>query len=473
MKFYLAGQWQDRDEKIAVVNPYDGATVDTVPKATADDVEMALAAAVEGAETIAAMQGYDRFLVLQKATELMRQRAEELAQTISAEEGKTLRESRGEVDRSIQTIELSAEEAKRLGGEVLPLDGGKGTEGKFGFTVRVPCGVVAAITPFNFPLNLVCHKLGPALAAGNSVILKPASDTPLVALKFVEILLEAGLPPLAVSCITGSGATVGNAICADKRVRKISFTGSQEVGEHICRTAGLKRVTMELGSNSPLIVMPDANMDMVRKATLTCGYANAGQVCISAQRLIVLEAVHDELVDSLKTGVEDITAGNQLAAETQMGPMVRESDAERVHNWIHEAIDQGARLISGGDRQGAVVQPTLLTDTTAEMKVVRDEVFGPAVAVMQATDIDDAIRIANHSNYGLSAGVFTQDIDAAMKFAREVHCGNVHINWGPQWRTDLMPYGGLKDSGLGKEGPKYAIEEMTEMKTVVIHSRSN
>ena len=472
MKFYVAGEWQDRDEKIDVRNPFNGNIVDTVPKAIPEDVESALAAALEGAKAMAAVHAYDRYEILRKATDLMRERAEDLAQTISAEEGKTLRESRGEVDRSAQTLELSSEEAKRLGGEVLPLDGGKGTQGKFGFTMRVPCGVVAAITPFNFPLNLVCHKLGPALAAGNSVILKPASDTPLVALKFVEILLEAGIPPLSVSCITGSGTTVGTALCEDRRVRKISFTGSQEVGEQICKVAGIKRVTMELGSNSPLIVMPDANMEMVKKATLTCGYANAGQVCISAQRLIVLDEVHGALLEQLKPGVESISTGDQLDDGVQMGPMVRNQDAERVHSWIHEAVGQGATLVCGGERDGAVVQPTLIDNATADMKVVRDEVFGPAVAVMKAANIQEAIRMANDSTYGLSAGVFTQDIDAAMKFARHVHSGNVHINWGPQWRTDLMPYGGLKDSGLGKEGPKYAIDEMTEMKTVVIHSNA-
>ncbi|MEQ9410898.1 MAG: aldehyde dehydrogenase family protein [Fuerstiella sp.] len=470
MKFYLAGEWQDRAEKIEVRNPFRGDVVDTVPKATSDDVEAALSAAVRGAETMAALPGYDRYLILRRAAELMQERAEDLAQTLSAEEGKTLREARGEVDRSVQTIELSSEEAKRLGGEVLPLDGGKGTAGKLGFTLRVPCGVVVAITPFNFPLNLVCHKIGPALAAGNAVILKPASDTPLVALKLMHILLDAGLPPLAMSCITGSGATVGNGLCGDRRVRKISFTGSQAVGEQICKVAGLKKVTMELGSNSPLIVMPDADLEMVTKATLACGYANAGQVCISAQRLIVLDEVHDEVMERLQPGVEGITAGDQLDESFQMGPMVRTSDAERVQQWVQEAVSAGARLVCGGGRDGALVQPTLLDNATGDMKVVREEIFGPAVAVLKAADIDAAIRMANDTNYGLSAGVFTRDIDAAVRFAREVHSGNIHINWGPMWRTDSMPYGGLKDSGLGKEGPRYAVEEMTEMKTVIIHS---
>ena len=374
------------------------------------------------------------------------------------------------MDRSVQTLELSAEEAKRLGGEVLPLDGSRGTAGKLGFTLRVPCGVVLAITPFNFPLNLVCHKVGPALAAGNAVILKPASDTPLVALKFVEILLEAGLPPLAISCLTGSGATVGTALCADRRIRKISFTGSRQVGEQICRTAGLKRVTMELGSNSPLIVLPDADIEKVKKATLSNGYANAGQVCISAQRLIVLDEVHDDVIAALKPAVDEIVAGDQLSESTFVGPMVRTEDARRVQSWISEAVEQGAELICGGGRDRSVVQPTLLANTTADMKVVCEEVFGPTVAVLRATDVDEAIRMANDTNYGLSAGVFTKDIDTALKFAKRVHTGNVHINWGPMWRADSMPYGGLNDSGFGKEGPKYAIEEMTEMKTVVIHS---
>ncbi|MCA9179394.1 MAG: aldehyde dehydrogenase family protein, partial [Planctomycetales bacterium] len=263
MKFYLAGQWQDRSDVIEVVNPYDGQVVDTVPRATADDVESALVAATAGAKVMAQLPAYERFKILRQATDLMRARTEDLAQTISREEGKTLAEARGEVSRSAQTLELSGEEAKRLSGEVLPLEGGEGVVNKLGFTLRVPCGVVAAITPFNFPLNLVCHKVGPAIAAGNAVILKPASDTPLVAMKLVEILLEAGLPSLAISCITGGGREIGETLCRDPRVRKISFTGSRDVGERICSIAGIKRVTMELGSNSPLIVMPDADLEKV------------------------------------------------------------------------------------------------------------------------------------------------------------------------------------------------------------------
>jgi glyceraldehyde-3-phosphate dehydrogenase (NADP+) len=289
-------------------------------------------------------------------------------------------------------------------------------------------------------------------------------------LKLVEILLEAGLPPLAISCITGSGGTVGDALCRDERVRKISFTGSAEVGRRICQIAGLKRVTMELGSNSPLIVMQDADLAKVVEATAASGFANAGQVCISTQRVIAMDTIYDDLLDALRPRIESIAAGDQLGAATKMGPMVRESDADRVSQSIDEAISQGARLICGGSRSGAVVAPTVLADVRPDMRISRDELFGPAVGVTRASNIDEAISLANDSRYGLSAGIFTQDIDAAVKFARQVDSGNIHINWGPMWRADLMPYGGLKESGMGKEGPKYAIEEMTEMKTVVIHS---
>jgi len=469
MKFFLAGKWQDRDDQIEVINPGTGEVIDTVPRAKSADVDLALQTAADATATMAALTGYERFTILKRAAALMIQQRDELARTLSREEGKPIREAILEVDRAAETLELSGEEAKRLFGEVLPLDGGKGVRNKLGFTLRVPCGVVAAITPFNFPLNLVCHKVGPALAAGNSVILKPASDTPLVALKLIEILLDSGLPGNAISCLTGSGSRIGSQICADHRVRKISFTGSQAVGEQICRIAGMKKVTMELGSNCPLIVLPDADIDKVAEVAAIQGYVNAGQVCISAQRLIIADEVHDEFVDKLVQRVENIVTGDQLKPETQMGPMVRAVDAERVQSWVGEAIDGGAKLACGGQRSGAFMQPTVLLDTTPEMKVVKDEIFGPAVAVVRVKDIDEAIRLANDTNYGLSAGVFTKDIDAAMRFAREVHSGNVHINWGPLWRTDGMPYGGVKDSGLGKEGPKYAIEEMTETKTIVIH----
>jgi acyl-CoA reductase-like NAD-dependent aldehyde dehydrogenase len=472
MHIFYAGQWHDRDQKIEVRSPFDGSVVDTVPQATAADVEAAIGAAVQGAAVMRKLPAYERFQILRRTADAMFARQKELGRLISQEEGKTLAEGVFEVTRAAETMELSAEEAKRLGGEVLPLDGAPGAAGKLGFTLRVPCGVVVAITPFNFPLNLVCHKVGPGLAAGNAVIIKPASDTPISALKLVEILLEAGLPPLGIACLTGRGSELGNALCRDERVRKISFTGSVEVGKQICEVAGLKRVTMELGSNSPLIVLPDADLNKVADAVVATGFGNAGQVCISAQRVIGVQKAYGDLLDALKPRVEAIVAGNPLQEGTKMGPMIRERDAVRVGEWVDEAVQQGAKLVCGGSRTGALYQATVLADVQPSMRIASDELFGPAVGVSRAGTLDEAIALANQSRYGLSAGIFTQDIDAALRFAREVDAGNLHINWGPAWRADLMPYGGLKDSGFGKEGPKYAIHEMTELKTVVIHGKT-
>ena len=472
MRIFYGGQWHEGQRQIEVKHPFDGKVVDTVPQVGAAEVEAALAGAAQGAALMRKLPGYDRFQILRKAADLMLARQQELGRIISLEVGKPLAEGVFEVTRAAETMELSAEEAKRLGGEVLPLDGAPGAAGKLGLTIRVPCGVVVAITPFNFPLNLVCHKVGPALAAGNAIVVKPASDTPLSALKLVEILLEAGLPPLAIACITGSGGELGKLLCSDSRVRKISFTGSVEVGQQILATSGIKRVTMELGSNSPLIVLDDADLNKVADAVIATGYGNAGQVCISTQRVIVLDRIYPDLLEALKPRVEGIAAGDPLAEGTKMGPMIRERDAVRVGEWIDEAVQQGARLVAGGSRRGTLHAPTLLADVQPHMKVAQDELFGPAVGVSRARDVSQAIALANHSRYGLSAGIFTQDIDNALRFAREVDAGNLHINWGPAWRADLIPYGGLRDSGFGKEGPKYAIEEMTEKKTVIIHTRA-
>lgn len=469
MKMYVGGEWIDKRQTIPVTNPYDGSTVDTVPKADRDDVERALATAARGALAMRRLTGYQRAQILRKAADLITQRAEDFARTITLEEGKILAESRIEAARAAEILMLSAEEAKRLSGEVVPLDGAPGVTSQFGFTIRVPCGVVVGISPFNFPLHLVAHKVGPALAGGNSVILKPATDTPLSALKLTQVLLDAGVPPEGIQCITGAGGEVGEALVADPRVRKITFTGSRDVGERICKVAGLKKVTMELGSNSPVIVMPDADMEKVATAVAATGYANAGQVCISAQRIIPLAPVYGDLLDALRPKVAAITTGNPLQEGVKMGPMVREADARRVEAWVREAVEGGARLVIGGERKGAIYAPTVLADVKPEMRVSRSELFGPAVAVTPAGTIDEAIALANDTNYGLSAGVFTKNLDWAIRFAREVESGNIHINWGPQWRVDLMPYGGLKESGFGKEGPKYAVEEMTELKMVVMH----
>ncbi len=472
MKMYLDGQWMDRPEKMEVTNPYDGSVIDTVPVADLSDVGRALASAVRGAKVMAKLPGYERWKILKTAAEIMDARREELGRLISLEEGKILAEGRFEASRAVETIMGSAEEAKRIHGETVPLDGSPGSAGKFGFTIRVPCGVVVAISPFNFPLNLLAHKVGPALAAGNAVVAKPASDTPLSALKLTEILLEAGLPPEGIQCLTGPGGVIGDALCADRRVRKITFTGSRDVGERICKTAGIKKITMELGSNSPVIVMPDANLEKVAVGVAATGYANAGQVCISTQRVLTVGKIYGDFLDALKVKVDTLTTGNQLDESVKVGPMVREKDAVRVEEWVREAVAGGARLVTGGKRDGAIYQPTIVADVKPEMRISCDELFGPAVAVTPVKTIEEAVSLANDSLYGLSAGIFTENLEWAMRFAREVESGNLHINWGPQWRADLMPYGGLKESGFGKEGPRYAVQEMTELKMVVFHLSS-
>jgi len=472
MKMYLDGQWMDRPEKMEVTNPYDGSVIDTVPVADLSDVGRALASAVRGAKVMAKLPGYERWKILKTAAEIMDARREELGRLISLEEGKILAEGRFEASRAVETIMGSAEEAKRIHGETVPLDGSPGSAGKFGFTIRVPCGVVVAISPFNFPLNLLAHKVGPALAAGNAVVAKPASNTPLSALKLTEILLEAGLPPEGIQCLTGPGGVIGDALCADRRVRKITFTGSRDVGERICKTAGIKKITMELGSNSPVIVMPDANLEKVAVGVAATGYANAGQVCISTQRVLTVGKVYGDFLDALKVKVDTLTTGNQLDESVKVGPMVREKDAVRVEEWVREAVAGGARIVTGGKRDGAIYQPTIVADVKPEMRISCDELFGPAVAVTPVKTIEEAISLANDTIYGLSAGIFTENLEWAMRFAREVESGNLHINWGPQWRADLMPYGGLKESGFGKEGPRYAVQEMTELKMVVFHLSS-
>jgi len=472
VKNFVAGEWIEKTKKIEVTNPFNNAVIDTVPKADAGDLERALAFAERGAKVMAKLSSYERWKILRKTADTMAARNEALGQVISQEEGKIIAEGRGEASRAVETMMGSAEEAKRLHGETVPLDADPTGSKKLGFTLRVPCGVVAAIAPFNFPLNLVCHKVGPALAAGNTVIIKPASDTPLSALKLTEILLESGLPPEGIQCLTGSGGEIGDALVADRRVRKVTFTGSREIGDRICRTAGIKKVTMELGSNSPVIVMPDADLEKVAMVLAMTGYGNAGQTCISTQRVLASKTIYGDLLAALKPKVEALTTGNQLDEKNKVGPMVKESEAARVDEWVNEAVGGGAKLVAGGGRRGAIYLPAVVADVHPDMRISRDELFGPAVAVTPFDTIEEAIALANDSVYGLAAGIFTDNVEWAMKFAREAEAGNLHVNWGSQWRVDLMPYGGLKDSGFGKEGPKYAVNEMTELKMVVFHLNS-
>jgi acyl-CoA reductase-like NAD-dependent aldehyde dehydrogenase len=471
MKMCIGGRWVDKARQIEVRHPFDNSLVNYVPHGEAADVDAALAAAVRGAKAMAKLTAHERYQILTKTAQKLEAQAEDFAKTITLESGKVISEARFEVGRAVQTLQLSAEEARRIHGETVPLDASPGGAGKFGFTLRVPCGVVVAISPFNFPLNLMAHKVAPAIAAGNAIVMKPPTATPLSALKLAETLLDAGMPAEAVSCLTGPGGELGDALCRDPRVRKISFTGSVPVGEHICRLAGIKRVTMELGSNSPIIVMADADLEKVATAIAATGYANAGQVCISTQRVIAERNVYGDLLAATRPKVEALPTGNPMNEKTKVGPMISEQEAGRVEAWVREAVSGGARVVTGGTRKGAVYAPTMVADVRAEMKISREELFGPAVAFTAFETVDEALALANDSRYGLAAGVFTENVDTAMRFARELESGNIHINWGPQWRQDLMPYGGLKNSGFGKEGPRYAVEEMTDLKMVVMHLR--
>jgi glyceraldehyde-3-phosphate dehydrogenase (NADP+) len=466
MKMLLEGKWVDRGKKIDVQNPYDGSVIDTVPAGTAEDVDKAVAAAVKGFEEYKKYPAFKRMEILDKTARFIKERREEFARTIATEGSKTIREARLEVSRCINTIAISAEEARRICGETLPFDSFPNGVNKRGFYYRFPIGVVAAITPFNDPLNLVAHKLGPAFAAGNAVVLKPATVTPLSALKLAEVLLESGLPPMALQVVTGYGHEIGDALVSDPRVRMISFTGGVEAGLHITKLAGLKKIGMELGSNSPTIVMADADLEPAVESCVSGAFWAVGQNCIGVQRLLVHAPIYDEFRDKFTARTKKYRIGPQLDETTDMGPMITEGEAKRVEAWIKEAVQAGAKLLAGGRREYTRVEPTVLENVPAGAKVDCDEVFGPVVNLYKVADIDEAIEKANAVNFGLHAAIFTKDVNTALKAAYELDCGGVIINESTDYRLDMMPFGGVKNSGLGREGIKFSLLEMTEPKVV-------
>ena len=415
MEMYINEKWVNADKVIEVRYPYDQTVIDVVPSASPARVEDALAAAERGAKVMAALPAHRRAEILKRAAALVRGEAEDLGVLLTREVGKPIRESRVEVERAAMVLELSGEEAGRLYGETIPLDAAPGGEGKLGFTIRVPCGVVVAIAPFNFPLNLMSHKIGPALAAGNAVIAKPSSDTPLTALRLTELLLESGLPPAAIQTVTGPGGVVGEQLVSDSRVRKTSFTGSRAAAERLTRAAGIKKLSLELGSNSPAVVMADADLDLAARVLAANGYANAGQVCISTQRILVHRPVYDEFLDRFKARVEGVTIGDPLDEKTVMGPMIREADAIRVEEWIKDAVDRGAELHYGGARKNCLVEPSIVGRVDPSLKISNEELFGPAAALTPVDDFDQAVALANNTRYGLSAAIFTRDINQAMR----------------------------------------------------------
>jgi len=466
MKMLLDGQWVDSDYKIKVLDPYDNSVVDTIPSATAADVETALAAATRGFEITKRMTVYERAQILSKAAGIIADRLEEFAVVIAREASKTINEARKETSRCINTLTCSAEEAKRILGETIPFDSFPGGEMRRGYYYRFPIGVVLAITPFNDPLNLVAHKLGPAIAAGNSVILKPATVTPLSAIKLVEALVEAGLPPEAIQLITGIGSVIGDPLVSDERVRMVSFTGGVEAGKHIASVAGIKKIGMELGSNSPVIVWQDADLDLAVESCVSGSFWAAGQNCIGVQRLLIHRDIYDEFKKRFVARTKQYKIGDKLKEDTDMGPMITETEAERVERWVNEAVEKGATLLTGGKREGALYEPTVLENVPPEATIHHEEVFGPTVNLYPIDELDKAIKEANSLPYGLLAAIFTNNVEVAFKAAYDLDCGGVMINDSTDYRLDSMPFGGVKYSGLGREGLKFSLQEMTEPKVI-------
>ncbi|MBN2577240.1 MAG: aldehyde dehydrogenase family protein [Deltaproteobacteria bacterium] len=467
---FIAGRAAGGDAKLIVTDKYTGEPLARVASAGPDEVDQAIAAAQQAATTMAALPAHRRAEILARAAATLRGRREDFAQTIVAEAGKALKYARAEADRGAQTFQIAAEEAKRIHGETVPLDAVPSGEGYFGFYLRRPVGVVAAISPFNFPLNLVAHKVAPALAAGNAVVLKPASTTPVTALKLCEVLAAAGLPPGALNVVVGSGGTVGEWLVTDARVAKVTFTGSAAVGRRITAAAGIKKITLELGNTSPVVIAADADLDFAAHRCAVGAYYNSGQVCISVQRIYCDRAVHAAFRERFVAATRAMVVGDPKDETVDVGPMIDESEALRIEGWINEARAGGAQVLVGGRRERAVVWPTVLDDVTPAMRVVAEEAFGPVASLIACDDFDSALAQADQTPYGLQASIFTRDLDRVLRAVRRLDFGGIVVNDAPVFRADHMPYGGTRQSGLGREGVRFAIEDMTNIQMVAIRS---
>ncbi len=462
----------DIGEPIVVRSPYDGSEVGRVPKCSAADVDKAVAAALAAHEA-GPLPPWRRAEILDTAARLLAEREEDFARTIAAESAKPLKTARAEARRAVSTFTFAAVEARRLTGDMVPIDAAEVGEGRLAFTLRVPIGVVGAISPFNFPLNLVAHKLAPAIAAGCPVVLKPASQTPLTAVALAKLLVEdCGLPPDHLHVVTGSGAEVGDALVRHPDVAYLTFTGSGEVGWGIKEKAGRKKVALELGNNSPVIVEADGDWEAAATAVSATGFAHAGQSCVSVQRALVHEAVAEPFSDLLAELAAELVVGDPLDEDTDVSALIAPGERDRVVAWIDEAVAGGAEVRTGGgvDDNDGLLRPTVLTGVTADMRVCRDEVFGPVVAVQSYATTDEGLRLADDTRYGLQAGIYTSRLDTALRAARRLHFGTVLVNEVPTWRADQMPYGGVRASGNTKEGPAAAVREMTVERLVVIRA---
>jgi acyl-CoA reductase-like NAD-dependent aldehyde dehydrogenase len=463
----IAGERVTTAESVEVTNPYSGDVVGHVPSCGEVEVSRACDHALEVLRR-GDLALHRRAHVLDEASRLIAGRQEELARSIAIEAGKPIRTARVEAGRAVDTFAFAAAAARHLGGDLVPMEAASSGTSKLGFALRVPAGVLAAITPFNFPLTLVAHKLAPAIAAGCPVVLKPAPQTPLTALTLVELLVEAGLPDDWISVVTDHGKEAGAPLVEHPVPAVVSFTGSAPVGWSIAATAPRKRVLLELGSNSPLLVEPDADAEDVARRAAVAGFGYAGQSCISVQRLLVHRELHDELVSALAAAADGLVVGDPLDDSTDVGPLIRPEETERVRSWVQAAVDGGATIVTGGDLEGGLLRPTVVDAAPTSSDVFRREIFGPVVVVNSYRDLDEGIALANDSDFGLQAGIFTNDIGTALRAVRELDFGGVLVNEVPTARVDQQPYGGVRDAGNTREGPEYAIEEMTNLRFVSI-----
>jgi acyl-CoA reductase-like NAD-dependent aldehyde dehydrogenase len=465
-RLLIAGEWVETGDWIEVASPYSGETVGRVARAGAEETRRAIDAAQQAMEE--PLPAHKRAEILVRVAGYLGKRHDEVARLISDEAGKPMKAARVEAARAMSTYTFAAVEARKLAGEMVPMDASQAGEGKLAFTLRRPIGVVGAISPFNFPLNLVAHKLAPALAAGCAVVLKPASQTPLSALLLAELETEAGLPPGWLNVLVGPASEIGDVLIEDDRVKAITFTGSGAVGWKVRERAPKKRVNLELGNATPVIIAADADIDGAAKAMAANAFSFAGQSCISVQRIYVEAAAYDRFVAEFVSKVEQLKLGDPADEDTDVGPVIDDDARERILAWIDEARQKGAHVLTGGETDGELIRPTVIADAGPEVKVSCEEVFGPVCTVNPVGSVDEAIELANGTRYGLQAGIFTASIETALRAAQELEFGGVVVNEAPTFRADQMPYGGVKDSGNTREGPAYAVRELTEERLVVI-----
>jgi glyceraldehyde-3-phosphate dehydrogenase (NADP+) len=466
-KFLIGGEWRSGETAVEIRDIFSGAPIARVYHAGLQEAEAAVTSAQEAFSITSAYSGYERAAILHSIASSLQRRKEEFARCITAEAGKPITASRTEVDRAVITFTVAAEEATRISGEVIPLDISSAAKGRRGIVQRFPSGIILCITPFNFPLNLVAHKVAPAIASGNAFILKPAPQTPLTALLLGEVMLASGLEKRTINIIPASN-TVAESMVQDDRIAMVSFTGSARVGWTVKKNAGKKKTALELGGNAAVIVHKDADIPLAVSRCVAGAFGYAGQVCIKVQRILIHESIREKFEQEFLTAAAVVVSGDPGNEQTVVGPMISEAEAQRVEMWVHEAIHAGAVLLYGGKRDGQFYSPTIVTNVTPVMKVCSEEIFGPVVTLEPFADLNDAVNSVNGSRYGLQAGIFTND-HAAIEFAyRELKVGGLIVNDYPTFRVDTMPYGGVKDSGFGREGVRYAMQEMTDLKLLVL-----